>query len=261
LVLVLAQDSVLKHRLQREDSRNMRTKMAIGGVIAGALCVAALAAAPAIGAAADRILTKPAVVSMRGGIGTFTPAAGDPRLAAALARSGITGSGFRFTPAASADGRARAVTVAVRAHGAAREVAADRLAPSLTNAVGIAPVAYSLGAGVGWKRFALTGDVQKIDTGIVPGGREGVDVGVSYNASKWSTRVQVAADRPVGTLPRSINGNPSVSLDVGGSFRLTRNFDVTAGVRYKSERDRLQNVTADTRRDSQAVYVGTAFRF
>ncbi len=240
----------------------MRGTRAIGGVIAGALCVAALAAAPAIGAAADRILKHPATTmsAMRGGIGTFTPAAGDPRLAAALARSGITGSGFRFTPAASADGRARAVTVAVRARGAVRDGTADQLAPGVNSNVGIAPVAYSLGAGVGWKRFALTGDVQKIDTGILPGSREGVDVGVSYNASKWSTRVQVAADRPVGTLPRSINGNPSLSLDVGGSFRLSRNLDVMAGVRYKSERDRLKDVT-DTRRDSQAVYVGTAFRF
>ena len=59
---------------------------------------------------------------------------------------------------------------------------------------------------------------------------------------------------------RSINGGGSVSLDVGGSFRVARNVDVTAGVRYKSERDRLETVT-DTRRDSQAVYVGTAFRF
>jgi hypothetical protein len=41
---------------------------------------------------------------------------------------------------------------------------------------------------------------------------------------------------------------------------LTRNLDVTGGVRYKIQEDRLQPL-ADNRRDSQAVYIGTAFRF
>src|SRR3546814_13819214 len=52
-------------------------------------------------------------------------------------------------------------------------------------------------------------------------------------------------------------GNPSV--DVVSSYRVTRNLDVTAGVRYKAD-DRLEPLT-DARRDSQAVYVGTQFRF
>jgi hypothetical protein len=124
----------------------------------------------------------------------------------------------------------------------------------------MAPVAYSLGVGVGWKRFALSGDVTRIDSGVLPGGREAADVALSYNARKWSTRVQLAADRPTGNAPRTIAGNDSVSLDVGGAYRLTRNLDVTAGVRYRSERNRLEALT-DNRRDSQAVYVGTAFRF
>jgi hypothetical protein len=236
----------------------MKLCAAIAGTLGGVLCIAALSAA----SANERPLLKrpSAPSSLRGGIGTFTPAAGDARLAAALAGSGISHSGFRFTPSAASDGRNRAVRVAVRARTAPREVAAERLAPSATTAIGIAPVAYNLGVGVGWKRFALAGDVARVDAGGLPGSREAVDVGVSYNANKWSTRVQVAADRPVGNVPRAINGGESMSLDVGGSFRLTRNIDVTAGVRYRSERDRLERV-ADTRRDSQAVYVGTAFRF
>ena len=47
---------------------------------------------------------------------------------------------------------------------------------------------------------------------------------------------------------------------MGGSYSLTRNIDLTAGLRYKSERERLTRFN-DDRRDSQAVYVGTAFRF
>jgi Gram-negative porin len=228
--------------------------------VAGALCVSALVVAPAIGAASDKPFIKRVVtLAPRIGIGTFTPAAADPRLAAALSRGGMASSGFRFTPVASS-GKNRDVTVAVRARATRGLSESDAAAPTQTATIGIAPVAYNLGAGVGWKRFALSGDVKRVDTGILPGGREGVDLGVSYNAQKWSTRVQVAADRPVGNLPRAITGGDSVSLDVGGSYRLTRNLDVTAGVRYKSERDRLET-PRDDRRDSQAIYVGTAFRF
>ena len=228
--------------------------------LAWALCVSAFAVAPAIGAAADRTPVKRMMSPLpRTGIGTFTPAAADPKLAAALARGGLASSGFRFTPVASA-GKGRSVTVAVRASRSRGAQPADAASLVQAPTVGIAPVAYNLGAGVGWKRFALAGDVKRIDTGILPGGREGVDLGLSYNAPKWSTRVQVAAERPVGNLPRAITGGDSVSLDVGGSYRLTRNLDVTAGVRYRAERNRLEAL-ADDRRDSQAVYVGTAFRF
>jgi hypothetical protein len=227
--------------------------IAIGG--GTALVAALLAVAPAIGA--PESLRKIAPQSLRGGIGTFTPAAADPRLAAALSRSGLNASGFRFTPVA-AIGKSRAVTVAVRARTGGTSAATDAAAPAAN--IGIAPVAYNLGVGVGWKRFAFAGDVKRVDTGALPGGREGADLGISYNARKWSTRVQVAADRPVGTAPRTLTGGESMSLDVGGSYRLTRNLDVTAGLRLRSERNRLEKVE-DDRRDSQAVYVGTAFRF
>jgi hypothetical protein len=238
----------------------MNRRATIVAGVAAALCVSGLAVAPAIGAASDKPFLKRVVTAApRIGIGTFTPAAADPKLAAALARGGMASSGFRFTPVASA-GKNRAVTVAVRARATRTAGSLDATSVAQTGTIGIAPVAYNLGAGVGWKRFALSGDVKRVDTGLAPGGREGVDLGVSYNAPSWSTRVQVAADRPVGNLPRSITGGDSVSLDVGGSYRLTRNLDVTAGVRYKSERNRLEALN-DNRRDSQAVYVGTAFRF
>jgi hypothetical protein len=57
-----------------------------------------------------------------------------------------------------------------------------------------------------------------------------------------------------------IGDKPSYSMDLGGSYSLTRNLDVTAGLRYRSDRERLAQLK-DDRRDSQAVYVGTAFRF
>lgn len=231
----------------------------IAGALGSVLC-AALMFAPANGASDPNILaTRASSSALRGGIGSFTPAAADPRLAALFARGSLANSGFRFTPVAI--GRSRAITVAVRAATGSRQLANDRVTstPAAPATIGIAPVAYNLGASLGWKRFALSGDVARFDTGIA-GGREAADIGVSYNSRKWSTRVQLAAERPIGNAPRTITGSESYSVDVGGSFRLTRRLDVTAGVRYRTDRDRLQP-SADDRRDSQAVYVGTAIRF
>ncbi|HEU4970011.1 MAG TPA: hypothetical protein VFT73_13830, partial [Sphingomonas sp.] len=68
-------------------------------------------------------------------------------------------------------------------------------------------------------------------------------------------------DRPVDVASANLTGGRSVNFDLGGSYSLTKNLDVTAGVRYKAERrDRLQ-IIDDGRRDSQAVYIGTAFKF
>ena len=41
---------------------------------------------------------------------------------------------------------------------------------------------------------------------------------------------------------------------------MTKNLEVTGGLRYKSQRERL-DLGNDQRLDSQALYVGTAFRF
>ena len=237
-----------------------RIMVATGLVALGAALVAM---APAIGASDGQSGFRPAIAAMRGGVGYFTPAAADPRLAAIFARGGLNNQGFRFTPVLT--GKNRAVTVAVRSTSGARPFVIDRLATQVAVTgvvpnVGVQPVSYSLGAGVGWKRFALTKDVVRAETGIVSALRERPEAGVPSLARKWNTRLQVAAERPLGQAPRTLTGTESYSLDVGGSFRLTRNFDVTAGVRYRSDRDRLQQLE-DNRRDSQAVYVGTAFRF
>ena len=126
--------------------------------------------------------------------------------------------------------------------------------------VNLAPIAYNLGVSVGWKKFALSGDLAKVDLAGLPGSRESVDLGVSYSTRKFTGRVKAAADRPLPGAPALVEEAPSYSVDVGGSYSLTRNLDVTAGVRYKSERNRLEQIDAP-HHDSQAVYIGTAFRF
>jgi opacity protein-like surface antigen len=64
-----------------------------------------------------------------------------------------------------------------------------------------------------------------------------------------------------GRAPRTFAGEGEDQVDVGGSYRLTRNLNVTAGVRYsQQDRERLHPLT-DGKQDNQAVYVGTQFRF
>jgi len=228
----------------------------MAGLGLGGLLAAAIFVAPAIGAPdAGNRAEKRSFIGR--GIGSFTPASADPRLAALFSRGGIETGGFRFTPSESRRSGSRAVTVAIRARSTRNALNADRTAAPT---VSLAPIAYNLGVAVGWKRFAVSGDVARVDLAGLPGSRETMDLGLSYTGKKFSTRVKAIADRPLAGTPKLVEDAPSYALDVGGSYSLTRNFDVTAGVRYKSERDRLERLK-DDRLDSQAVYVGTAFRF
>jgi hypothetical protein len=232
----------------------MRVIRGMAAAMGGAIVAATVLAASASGAVEKQGMAPKRQVARA--LGGFTPAAGDPRLAALFARAGFA-SGFRFTPAETrAD--SRAVTVAVRARNnnvtdPGRVAVADA-----GTTIGLAPIAYSMGASVGWRRLALSGDVARVDLAGL-GGREAADVALSYTAPRWSGRVKAQADRALDDTPRAIADLPSYSLDVGGSYSLTRNLDVTAGVRYRTDRERLARL--DDRRDSQGVYVGTAFRF
>lgn len=229
------------------------------GVMSAAAAVLCLALSPAIAASLQSTGAKQITLS-RSGFGSFTPAAADPKLAAAFARGMVTTSGFRFTPASTTAKANRKVTVAVRARSTVTTPSADR--PAVSSALlNLAPVAYNLGVSVGWKRFAISGDVATSDLGLAQGRRQAADVGLSYTVKKWTTRVQLATERPVGAEPRLVDMAESVAVDFGGSYRLARNLDVTAGVRYKSERNNRLESLQDNRRDSQAVYLGTAFRF
>jgi hypothetical protein len=195
-------------------------------------------------------------------LGAFTPAVSDPRLAAALARRGTSLTDFRFTPAAASGERSRRVEVAIRSGANAMADAQRAAGPVPASPVtAITPSSYNLGVSVGWRRFAISGDVAQSDGGLIGGTRESAQVGMSYRATRRITgRVAVAAERAEGNQ-RILAEDQAYMLDVGGAFSIARNVDVTAGARYRIARDRLEPVTRDDRRDSQAVYVGTAFRF
>lgn len=223
-----------------------------------------LAPALALSAQSRSPSRAPTAVSQARPVGAFTPAVADPRLAAVLARSGnLPGPGFRFTPAGGASERSRAVRVAIRVRPNA-PAESSRSILSMTSAspvTTITPSSYNLGASLGWRRFAVSGDIAQAEGGVLPGRRDAAQVGVSYRANRHITgRVAVAAERTEGEQ-RLLREDEAYSLDVGGAYSITRNIDLTAGARYRISRDRMENVARDERRDSQAVYIGTAFRF
>ena len=192
----------------------------------------------------------------------FLPAMVDPRLARSISvRTLSKGRLFQFTPAASPMRPDRSVTIAVRVEpGMAGKLIASRAAAQDGGGAGalrIAPNSYSLGASRGYQGFAL-GAVRKGETPDVSAFRP--SPGAASDPARFIPRLALDEREKTGRLARTLEGQGEQTVDVGGAYRLTRNLDVTAGVRYRSDRDRLA-VPADPRQDSQAVYVGTQFRF
>jgi hypothetical protein len=189
---------------------------------------------------------------------SFTPAIADPRLAARLNRGAPSLADFKFTPAA-AKSRPSQVRVAIRARASSPALAsAGGSGPAAST---LAPVTYNLGAAVGWRRFAVAGEVGKVKAAGAPvDARESAMVGVSYSLPRFTGRVAVSADRSQQKSVPALRQPDNYAVDVGGSYSLSRRIAVTGGVRYKVERDRV-SALKDDRVDSQAVYIGTAFKF
>jgi hypothetical protein len=227
-----------------------------------AIAAASLLLPASVVIAAPQKKRPPAVVF--GFDGGFTPSQADPRLAAALASRPALGSDFRFTPSAAKQ-RPSQIRIAVRARAisptqvALRERAAA--AAPMPAGLPLTPASYNLGAAVGWKRFAVSADVSKAQ-GATPAyaPREGASLGVSYSTRKFTGRVAASADRAAPERTAAIADPVAYALDVGGAYNISRNIAVTGGVKYKIEREQLATFR-DQRRDSQAVYVGTAFKF
>ncbi len=241
--------------------------------VAGSVSLLALAVAmPGQGVAQRGMSVRAPLPAVERGVGSFTPAVRDPRLAAELARrsraSTQVTTAFQFTPATTRAETPRDVRVAVRVRpGVPAPERARPVVPGAAAAVEtpsgtqITPSSYNLGVAVGWRRFAITGETSGTRGGLVEGSREATRVGAEYRATpRLTARVQVAAERAEG-VERIVADDRAVALDVGGSYSIARNIDVTGGVRYRVSRDRIEPLARDERRDSQSVYIGTALRF
>ena len=234
-----------------------RSKLAKGVT---ALAAAGLVLSPALAAPQSK-KRPPAVAVSFDPVATFTPATADPRLAAAFAGRGNALGDLKFTPA-PAKGRPSQVRVAIRARVDTGKPGTADAALASAALIPLTPASYNLGAAVGWRRFAIAGDVGKsraADPAL--GGRESAALGVSYSVNKRITgRVAVGADRGDGRALTPLRRADNYSLDVGGAYKLTNKIALTGGVRYRVDHERMATVK-DARRDSQAVYVGTAFKF
>ncbi|WP_288805007.1 hypothetical protein [uncultured Novosphingobium sp.] len=178
---------------------------------------------------------------------------------------------FPFTPAGTPNRPDRAVTVAVRVDSEAAKsiiVVHNRLqVAQADNDVGrlrIAPAAFNLGVSRGYQNFSAdTAQQQPVGHGIAdaPELRKfSLAAGsADRNDSRFSTRISIDEKRAAGRAPHTFTSEAG-EVDLGGAYRLTKNIDVTAGLRYSQDRERLVPLT-DGKQDSQAIYVGTQFKF
>ena len=200
----------------------------------------------------------------------FTPTTVDPALAKRVAENiRANGLDLRFTPANTSTTRDQTVTVAIRVNEQTARSISGRSAVSLAqvpsgiNSVTLAPTRYNLGVARGYQSFAKAPTAPvKLRTVEMPDLAEfkPSEGSASNKSSRFKTRIALEQDDNVGRSPRTLESIGDQSFDLGGAYRVTKNLDVTAGVRLSQDRDRIDPLT-DNVQDSQAVYVGTQFRF
>lgn len=216
---------------------------------------------------------------------SFTPASADPEVAELVAdRAGSQAGLMRFTPAGAAAARTeRSLTVAVRVDGGAPSVLGARNAPAEAAGAGLrlAPTRYNLGIARGYGSFAQSpafaqAPLAPAAPGAAPSRSTTLSrslsdanipdlaaftprAGVREDPSRFAARVRLDEERPAAASPARASVRDQM-VDLGGSYSLTRNLDITAGVRYEQDRDIVPLPDVD-QQDSQAVYIGTQFRF
>ena len=202
-------------------------------------------------------------------LNTFTPSGVDSKLAVKFAAtSGSADGRFPFTLAGVDANRNRTIIVAARANsrltaGAVSVRSAIAAAePGAGTGLRLSSVDYRLTASKGWQGFALPSAPKlAAKVPLTELGKGGFRLDESAKKpSKFSTNIKLDQNREVAPPARGSAAAGDYKLDVGGSFSISRKIDVTAGVRYASENDRVLP-TADNRKDSEAVYVGTKIRF
>lgn len=197
---------------------------------------------------------------------SFTPATMDvgrfsftaPGRAAASPVQSVERS-FRFTPSGTNERRAVSLGMTARsvAPAAPSGTAARVAAAPVERAV--QPVGYNLDLAVGWNGFSLSGGVSRLDTGVVAGLREGVDVALSYGGRNWKTSVQATAERSAPLVLRQFEDVERFGIEAGGAVAVGRSMSVLGGVRYRTAPENASLL--DPNADDKRVYIGGAFAF
>jgi hypothetical protein len=239
-----------------------------GGLTASVAAAAlVLAGVPTAGFALDAF--GPEDLRLAGGAFPFTPASVDPKLAEFLAgRTNGSARMLRFTPAGVAEHGKRSLTVAVRVDDEAAKAIQVRSAIAAAqdemsaSSVRIVSTRYNLGLARGYESFAQpTGLSKKLSETAIPDLSSFKPAPVAKPDTRFASRLELAREEKPGVSPRTREALGEQSVDLATSYRLTRNLDVSAGVRYSQQRDRIAPVAEPVPQDSQAVYIGTQFRF
>ncbi|HTH29367.1 MAG TPA: hypothetical protein VL918_12970 [Sphingobium sp.] len=233
--------------------------MVAGGAI---LAACGFALSPAVGRVDSVLGGRSGAVSLNalGSIASFTPVTSDKRLARAYAQASASArsQGFRFTPAVGSLSGRRSITIVVRAPDL--DATESRPTPSVSS-IGLGPVAYNLGAARGLSRFASEATGSNEADPLVPASALTLPRGFTIERRKRiSTSVSVENQPMAGSGAASLAAEKHYAVDVASSLSVTRNLDVTAGIRYRDRQNRIAPLTDDAR-DSQAVYLGTTFKF
>jgi hypothetical protein len=235
-------------------------------VLSGALALAVPSAGLALAGQVAPARTAASLDAL--GLSMFTPASVDPELAARVAGKARE-RGLQFTPvgAPPITGK-RTVTVAVRVDGStARAIsvrkAIDAVPGRGAGLAGLDASKFQLGAARGYKSFTRTADLSATipnvalpDLAQFEPSRPKAD----SKPSRLQPRIEFVDREIAGRSPNTLDSTAQQTVGVGGSFRLSPNLNVTAGVRYSQERERLDPLTNSVQ-DSQAVYVGTQIKF
>jgi hypothetical protein len=240
-----------------------------GGLTASVAAVAlVLAGVPTAGFALDAFDAQD--LHLASGEFPFTPASVDPKLAKFVAeRATGTARMMRFTPAGVAGSGKRSMTVAVRVDEESAQViqvrsaiatAQDQMAA--TGPLRLVSARYNLGVVRGYQSFAQpTVLSKKLSDAAIPDLSNFKPAPLGPEPSRLVSHIALAHEEKPGVTPRTREALGEQSLDVATSYRLTRNLDVSAGLRYSQDRDRIAPAAEPAPQDSQAFYVGTQFRF
>lgn len=243
-----------------------------GGFAATLLCAgAALMVAVPSATLALGVIDGDSVSSFSDRLSNFTPASVDPELARLVAEhSAQDGKQMRFTPAGTSSRLGRSITVAVRVdEGTARAISVRQAlaAADVAQAGAVAPhltsTRFNLGVARGYESFARAPALPKtlMDEAAIPDlAAFKPTPGAKDKPSRFNARIALDEVAKAGRDTRTRDGLGDQTVDLGGSYSVTRNLELTAGVRYSQDRDRLEPLT-NANQDSQAVYVGTQFRF
>ena len=242
------------------------------GRLAAGLAGAALAFALPSAGLAIGLIDDADSFSKINSFASFTPASADPGLARLVAeRAGGKARMMRFTPAGSSTGGSRALTVAVRvderqAQAISVRSAIEAAKEQVSSPLRLAPTRYNLGVQRDYQNFAQSAARKPAlsrslsEAGIPDLAQFEPTPGVREEPSRFGARIEL--DEPAGrNALRSRDEATERSIDAAASYRVTRNLDVTAGVRYEQDRNRVSALPDLEETDSRAVYVGTQFRF